>query len=101
MKRPDSAHRERGQTEGRSFTERLARTSATHPWRTIVAWLAAVAMAVVSMGALLRAAITSNMQFRGSKPDSVIGQNLVEKRLTGPQRIHRLRHRALGEPQGR
>ena len=37
-------------------------------------------LAVVSMGALLRSGITSNMEFRGSKPDSVIGQNLIEKR---------------------
>jgi RND superfamily putative drug exporter len=71
----------------RSFTERLARTSATHPWRTITAWLALVAVAVVAMGALLSSGITSNMEFRGSRPDSVIGQKLVEKRLTGPQRM--------------
>ena len=72
---------------GRSFTERLARTSATHPWRTITAWLALVVVAVASMGALLSSGITSNMEFRGTKPDSLIGQKLVEKRLTGPQRM--------------
>ena len=82
--------RRRGKAEtgrGRSFTERLARTSATHPWRSIGVWLALVALAVVSMGALLSSGITSNMEFRGSKPDSVIGQKLVEKKLTGPQRM--------------
>ncbi|MGZ4199587.1 MAG: MMPL family transporter, partial [Thermoleophilia bacterium] len=61
--------------------------SATHPWRTIGAWLALVTLAVLSMGALLSSGITSNMEFRGSKPDSLIGQKLVEKRLTGPQRM--------------
>ncbi len=80
----------RGKAEtgrGRSFTERLARTSATHPWRTIGAWLALVAVAVVSVGALLGSGITSNMEFRGDKPDSMKGQDLLEKRLTGPQRM--------------
>ena len=72
---------------GQSFTERLARTSATHPWRTIGAWLALVAVAVVSMGTLLGSGITSNMEFRGDKPDSMKGQDLLEKRLTGPQRM--------------
>jgi RND superfamily putative drug exporter len=72
---------------GRSFTERLARTSAIHPWRSICLWLALVGLAIVSMGALLGSGITSNMEFRGSKPDSVIGQKLVEKKLTGPQRM--------------
>ena len=70
----------------RSFTERLARTSATHPWRSICLWLAVVGLAVVSMGALLSSGITSNMEFRGGKPDSVIGQKLAEK-ITGPQRM--------------
>ena len=39
------------------------------------------------MGALLGSGITSDMKFRGGEPDSVIGQNLVEQRLTGPQRF--------------
>jgi RND superfamily putative drug exporter len=77
----------RAEKRGRSFTERLARTSATHPWRTITAWLALVVVAVASMGVLLSSGITSNMEFRGTKPDSLIGQKLVEKRLTGPQRM--------------
>ena len=86
MKRAERTGRAKIGT-GRSFTERLARASATHPWRSIGAWLALVALAVVSMGALLGSGITSNMEFRGSKPDSIIGQKLVEKRLTGPQRM--------------
>ena len=73
--------------EGRSFTERLARASATHPWRTITAWLALVVVAVASMGALLSSGITSNTEFRGTKPESVIGQKLIEDRLTGPERM--------------
>ena len=69
------------------FTERLARSCATHPWHTIGAWLALVAVAVVSVGALLGSGLTSNMEFRGNKPDSVTGQQLVQDRLTGPQRM--------------
>ncbi len=38
---------------GAGFTERLARTSATHPWRTIGVWMALIVVAVVSMGSLL------------------------------------------------
>ena len=87
MKRSTERNGRAERQGGRSFTERLARTSATHPWRTITAWLALVAVAVVAMGTLLGSGITSNMEFRGSKPDSVIGQKLVEKRLTGPQRM--------------
>jgi putative drug exporter of the RND superfamily len=72
---------------GAGFTERLARSSARHPWRTIGIWSALIAVAVVSMGTLLSSGITSNMEFRGSKPDSVIGQQLVEDRLSGPQKM--------------
>jgi uncharacterized membrane protein YdfJ with MMPL/SSD domain len=35
------------------LTERLARASARRPWRTIVAWLAAMVLAVVAVGAFL------------------------------------------------
>jgi RND superfamily putative drug exporter len=77
-----------GRAAGRtSFTKRLARAGATHPWRAIGVWLALVAVAAGSMGALLGSGITSDMKFRGGEPDSVIGQNLVEQRLTGPQRF--------------
>jgi RND superfamily putative drug exporter len=79
--------RKSAERRGASFTERLARASATHPWRTTGAWFALVALAVVSVGALLGSGLTSNMEFRGNKPDSLIGQKLVEDRLTGPQRM--------------
>jgi putative drug exporter of the RND superfamily len=39
--------------------ERLALASATHPWRMIGAWLAAVLIAVVVIGALLGGALTT------------------------------------------
>jgi len=80
-----SDRRENDQRAG--FTERLARSSARHPWRTVGLWAALIAVAFVSMGALLSSGITSNMEFRGGKPDSVIGQQLVEDRLSGPQKM--------------
>ena len=53
----------------------------------ICAWLALTGLAVASVGVLLSSGIPSNMESRGSKPASLIGQNLVEKRLTGPQKM--------------
>jgi len=40
-------------------TQALASTSARHPWRTIGAWVAAVVVAVVAIGALLGGALTT------------------------------------------
>jgi RND superfamily putative drug exporter len=70
-----------------SFTERLARRSATHPWRTMAIWLALIVVAVLSMSSLLSSGITSDIEFRGQDPDSVTGQKLLQDRLTGPQRL--------------
>ena len=53
--------------------------------------------AVGSMGALLSSGITSDMKFRGGKPDSVIGQKLAERHHRAAAH-DRLRHRALGRP---
>jgi len=40
-------------------TQALATMSARHPWRTIGAWVAAAAVAVVAIGALLGGALTT------------------------------------------
>ena len=53
----------------------------------ICAWLVLTGVAVASLGVLLSSGITSNMEFRGGKPASIVGQKLVEKRLTGPQKM--------------
>jgi RND superfamily putative drug exporter len=70
-----------------SFTERIARASATHPWRTICIWLALVIAGVGAIGALLGGALTSDTHFRGTSPDSVIGQRLLQDRLTGSKSL--------------
>ena len=69
------------------FTERLARTSALHPWRTIGLWAVLIVLAVVAIGQLLGTGLTSDMKFRAAKPDSLTGQELLEQRLTGPRQI--------------
>ena len=75
--------RDKGMTGvGRSsgLTERLARTSALHPWRTIGLWAVLVVLAVLAVGSLLGSGLTSEMKFRAAKPDSLVGQEL----LAGP-----------------
>jgi uncharacterized membrane protein YdfJ with MMPL/SSD domain len=42
-----------------SWLERLALASARHPWRTVGAWVAAIVVAVVVIGALLGGALTT------------------------------------------
>jgi RND superfamily putative drug exporter len=74
-------------SRGRSFTERLARGSAVHPWRTIGLWSILVVVAIVAVGGLMSSGLTSKMKFHGTIPDSVIGQKLIEDRLTGPQKL--------------
>jgi RND superfamily putative drug exporter len=70
------------------FTERLARAAAIHPWRTLAVWVALIAVAVVGTATLLGSGLTQDMQFRGDKPDSLTGLELVQDRLTGPQRFN-------------
>ena len=85
-----SQHRDNGKTwAGRSsgLTERLARTSALHPWRTIGLWAVLVVLAVLAVGSLLGSGLTSEMKFRAAKPDSLVGQELLQQRLTGPQKV--------------
>jgi RND superfamily putative drug exporter len=78
---------DRKKTAGRGFTERLARTSALHPWRTIGLWVVLIVLAVVAIGQFLGTGMTSDMKFRAAKPDSLTGQELLEQRLTGPRQI--------------
>jgi uncharacterized membrane protein YdfJ with MMPL/SSD domain len=44
---------------GESLIQKLVTTSARHPWRTICAWVAAVVVAVVAIGALLGGSLTT------------------------------------------
>jgi putative drug exporter of the RND superfamily len=64
-------------------TERLARTSARHPWGTIVIWVFILAAAALSAKAFLGAALTTQGTFT-NRPQSVRALDLIEQRLTGP-----------------
>ena len=79
--------RRSGAGAGSGLTERLARTSALHPWRTIGIWTVLIVLAVVAVGTLLGSGLTSDIKFRADKPDSLVGQELLEQRLTGPRQI--------------
>ena len=69
------------------FTERLARTSALHPWRTIAVWAALIVLAVLAVGSLLGSGLTSESKFRASEPGSVTADRLIEERLSGPHKV--------------
>ena len=69
------------------FTERLARSSATHPWRTIGVWAAIIVVAVLSVGSLLGDGLTSETKQHGTQPDSTVGLELIQDRMTGPQKM--------------
>ena len=60
---PTTTARPDGRTA--SFTERLARSSATHPWRTMGIWLAIIVVAVLSVSSLLGSGLTSEMKQHG------------------------------------
>ena len=72
---------------GAGLTERLARTAALHPWRTIAVYALLIVLAVVSVAGLLNGGITSDSKFRASEPDSVVADRLIEDRLSGPHKV--------------
>jgi RND superfamily putative drug exporter len=81
----ENKQKSRGAGAGSGLTERLARTSALHPWRTIGIWAALIVLAAIAVGTLLGSGLTSDIKFRADKPDSLVGQELLEQRLTGPR----------------
>ena len=42
---------------------------------------------MLAVGAMLGSGLTSDIKFRADKPDSLVGQELLEQRLTGPRQI--------------
>jgi len=69
------------------FTERLARSSATHPWRTMGIWVTIIVAAVLSMSSLLSSGLTSEMKQHGAQPDSAVADQLIQDRMTGERRM--------------
>ncbi len=82
----DNQHKS-GPRIGSGLTERLARISALHPWRTLAVWAVLIVLAVLTVGSLLGTGLTQDMKFRAAKPDSLVGQELLEQRLTGPRQV--------------
>jgi len=89
MSQPRSQRRQSDEKSkrGAGFTERLARTSALHPWRTIGLWAVLVVLAVVATGSLLGSGLTSENKFRAGEPGSVTADRLIEERLSGPHKV--------------
>ncbi len=87
MKRHQQSAEKTRRAARAGVTERLARAAATHPLRTIAIFVLLIAAAVLGVGTLLGSGITSEMNYRGSEPGSITGQKLIEKRLTGGQRM--------------
>ncbi len=59
------------------FTARLARISATHPWRVVAAWILVLVLAVGTMG-VLGDATTTEIRFTNS-PEAQTGMDVLEK----------------------
>ena len=72
---------------GAGLTERLARTAALHPYRTIAVYALLIAAAVLSVGGLLSSGLTSESKFRAGEPGSVTADRLIEERLSGPHKV--------------
>jgi len=67
-------------------TGRLAAAAARHPWRTVVAWVLALVVSIVTTGALLSQALTTESDFTGT-PESQRALDLFEQRLGQKQPI--------------
>ncbi|HEY7537619.1 MAG TPA: hypothetical protein VH721_06495, partial [Gaiellaceae bacterium] len=62
------------------MTQRLALACASHPWRTVVAWIGAIVVAIVLVGALLGDGITSEGHVTNN-PESLRGYDLIAERF--------------------
>jgi RND superfamily putative drug exporter len=60
------------------LTERLARLSAAHPWRVVVAWAIAVVISIGIVAALLGSALTTEIE-QTNEPESFRAERLVEE----------------------
>ena len=60
-------------------TESLARASGLHPWRTVAAWVGAMVVAFVLMGAFFETALTTDDYFT-NEPESERALRLMEER---------------------
>ncbi len=75
----------------RSFvsTAGLAERCARRPWTTIAVWLLIAGLAAIAVSRLLGGALTNEMKFTGM-PESQRSLDLLQSRLTGPQKFHEI-----------
>ncbi len=66
-----------------TFTERLARTAAQHPWRTVVAWVATLFVSFGVIGALLSGSLTTEGEVTNN-PESLRAADLLVQRFPRP-----------------
>src|SRR5262249_53647978 len=65
---------------GVGVTERLARASSHHPWRTILSWVGAIVVALVLAATLLPGNLTTNGHVTGN-PQSKQAEDLFQQRF--------------------
>jgi uncharacterized membrane protein YdfJ with MMPL/SSD domain len=61
-------------------TERLARASSGHPWRTIGAWIVAIVLSFLVIGMFLDESLSTEARVTGN-PESARAQQLIEERF--------------------
>ena len=62
------------------MTEALARACARRPWRTVVAWIVAIVLAVLAVGGLLSGRLTTEGEVTNN-PESLRAYDLIEERF--------------------
>ena len=63
------------------MTERLARWTSTHPWRTIACWLTALVLGVAAAALLLPGALTTNAEVTNN-PESKRAEDVLGRHFT-------------------
>ncbi len=71
---------------GTSFTQRLARAAAIHPWRVVAAWGLILAASIVAIGSLLGSAFTSDGSIT-TNPDSSRAAQVIADNFSQADRI--------------
>jgi RND superfamily putative drug exporter len=72
-----------------TFTERLARAASRRPWRTIGAWIAAVVVSFVCIGALLASSLETEFGLTNN-PESERAEALIADRIGDPDEVEEL-----------
>jgi putative drug exporter of the RND superfamily len=67
-------------------TEKLARASAAHPWRTVIAWIVAIVVAAAAVALLLGNGLTTDARVT-NKPESERADALIRERLPNREQV--------------